>query len=95
VPTVSDSIHRDCSRVGFALLSPPYVAVMAALVPAIHVLAAVESNKTWMPATSAGMTVRGNERRIAAGLWPLTLSAPDQYHRCNQEMNCHNREVPP
>ncbi|MEA2994359.1 MAG: hypothetical protein QOD40_3279 [Alphaproteobacteria bacterium] len=29
--------------------------VMAGLVPAIHVFAA--SSKTWMPATSAGMTV--------------------------------------
>jgi hypothetical protein len=29
--------------------------VMAGLVPAIHVL---ETGKTWMPATSAGMTKR-------------------------------------
>jgi hypothetical protein len=31
---------------------------MAGLVPAIHVLLA-EAQKTWMPATSAGMTVEG------------------------------------
>ena len=30
------------------------VAVMAGLVPAIHVF--VSASKTWMPATSAGMT---------------------------------------
>jgi hypothetical protein len=29
---------------------------MAGLVPAIHVFAAFELSKTWMPATSAGMT---------------------------------------
>jgi hypothetical protein len=30
--------------------------VMAGLVPAIHVLLAAYRRKTWMPATSAGMT---------------------------------------
>jgi hypothetical protein len=29
---------------------------MAGLVPAIHVFGAAGENKTWMPATSAGMT---------------------------------------
>jgi hypothetical protein len=29
---------------------------MAGLVPAIHVFGASEESKTWMPATSAGMT---------------------------------------
>ena len=29
---------------------------MAGLVPAIHVFPALELSKTWMPATSAGMT---------------------------------------
>jgi hypothetical protein len=39
--------------------------VMAGLDPAIHDLAAFTKGKTWMPATSAGMTdkvVRGVER---------------------------------
>src|SRR5881396_3305681 len=42
---------------GFASLNPSYELsfVMAGLVPAIHVFAA-ERFKTWMPATSAGMT---------------------------------------
>jgi hypothetical protein len=31
--------------------------VMAGLVPAIHVLFARKESKTWMPATSAGMTM--------------------------------------
>jgi hypothetical protein len=30
--------------------------VMAGLVPAIHVFAAVSSDKTWMPGTRPGMT---------------------------------------
>jgi len=39
-------------------------AVMAGLVPAIHVLlAAVKERKTWMPATSAGMTPEQNGNR--------------------------------
>ncbi len=33
----------------------PY-AVMAGLDPAIHVFGLFEQSKTWMPATSAGMT---------------------------------------
>jgi hypothetical protein len=33
----------------------PYY-VMAGLVPAIHVLFVLRGAKTWMPATSAGMT---------------------------------------
>jgi hypothetical protein len=33
-------------------------AVMAGLVPAIHVLTAKERRKTWMPETSPGMTWR-------------------------------------
>jgi 4-amino-4-deoxy-L-arabinose transferase-like glycosyltransferase len=49
--------------VGWAILRPQPVhadslsIVMAGLVPAIHALA--EKSKTWMPATSAGMTVVG------------------------------------
>jgi hypothetical protein len=33
-----------------------FVFVMAGLVPAIHVFTNVGARKTWMPATSAGMT---------------------------------------
>jgi len=37
-------------------------AVMAGLVPAIHALRS--ARKTWMPATSAGMTVEQDERNV-------------------------------
>jgi hypothetical protein len=36
---------------------------MAGLVPAIHVFACREFAKTWMPATSAGMTEKKAARR--------------------------------
>jgi hypothetical protein len=35
--------------------------VMAGLVPAIHVFLCVTALKTWMPATSAGMTKKSNK----------------------------------
>jgi len=35
---------------------------MAGLVPAIHVFDAERVFKTWMPATSAGMTAEGERR---------------------------------
>ncbi len=49
---------------------------MAGLVPAIHVLRAVMSAKTWMPGTRPGMTevlreIRGDAERHAAS-WVST-----------------------
>src|SRR5258708_37701866 len=41
---------------------------MAGLVPAIHVLLAKPGRKTWMPATSAGMTPRGGRDLIGCAL---------------------------
>jgi hypothetical protein len=38
-------------------MSNHFSAVMAGLVPAIHVFLAAARKKTWMPATSAGMTM--------------------------------------
>jgi hypothetical protein len=43
----SGLIHTGCS-----------LAVMAGLVPAIYVVTCCISDKTWMPATSAGMTAK-------------------------------------
>ncbi|MCK7475426.1 MAG: hypothetical protein MZV49_22530 [Rhodopseudomonas palustris] len=53
------------SRVGLVALTPTAIDtnrfphVMAGLVPAIHVFDACSDFKTWIPATSAGMTVIG------------------------------------
>src|SRR5258708_27089474 len=41
---------------------------MAGLVPAIHVLLAKPGRKTWMPATSAGITPRGGRDLIGRAL---------------------------
>ena len=38
---------------------------MAGLVPAIHVVS--EAAKTWMPATSAGMTAHGGQMSLDGG----------------------------
>ena len=40
------------------------LSVMAGLVPAIHVFDAATYNKTWMPATSAGMTKKEPHDRM-------------------------------
>src|SRR5215471_2962302 len=60
--------HRACGRPCHALhdmrlqwiriMMNQFLRVMAGLVAAINVLLA-EAGKTWMPATSAGMTVKG------------------------------------
>jgi hypothetical protein len=57
---MSEAISGVCLSVvtpHVAALMRATAAVMAELVPAIHVFAAIVSNKTWMPATSAGMTL--------------------------------------
>jgi hypothetical protein len=43
--------------------------VMAGLVPAIHVLIAYETVKTWMPAPSAGMTREAMRARVPTHGW--------------------------
>jgi len=49
-------------------------AVMAGLVPAIHVLLAAQ--KTWMPATSAGMTTDGFLHGGGRGGLPPRIPVP-------------------
>ena len=51
--------------------------VMAGLVPAIHVLLA-EKGKTWMPATSAGMTLRAGRAPKPNGLMVTRREAPSR-----------------
>ena len=67
--------HQRQAGRGDALLKtrPPSI-VMAGLVPAIHVFAFGRVVKTWMPATSAGVTGLDSQNRHRRLWGPLTLS---------------------
>jgi hypothetical protein len=57
MPGLDPAIQREAH-----LRAPSFV--MAGLVPAIHVFDAGTAQKSWMPATSAGMTVEGGEAKL-------------------------------
>jgi hypothetical protein len=58
---------------------------MAGLVPAIHVLARCAIDRSWMPATSAGMTV--------AGFGPLFAPPVLATTRANQDDRSNGQET--
>jgi hypothetical protein len=59
---------------------------MAGLVPAIHVLLAITKGKTWMPATSAGMTKK-------AMTIPPSLFRPSAQHGAGTQTPQRSKEV--